>query len=159
MRKISATSVTLATAAAVGLAAPTSAEPVSLDQSVGGMYTMHFPDGSFPDMTFKVTSCSIGCATVNFSNATGQAQYYADRWHVSFPPTPDAWRCADGSLHRGADHFSWSGATGAGEMVVVRTEAACGYSDHTSEPIAHHFNLTKSSSEAGQPGVLAPGTW
>lgn len=144
---------------AVSLAAPASAEPVSPDQLVGGMYTMHFPDGSLPDLTFKAAPCGIGCTGIIFATASGQAQFYADRWHASFPPTPDAWRCADGSLHRGVDHFSWDPATGAGEMVIARTEAACGYSDHTSEPMAHHFNVTKTSGQPGQPGILAPATW
>jgi hypothetical protein len=155
MRKIPVTTVALATVA-IPLAAPASADPVRADQAVSGMYNVHFTDGSLDDLTFKATPCGIGCAQVIFSNASGQAQVYADRWHVGFPPNPAAWRCSDGTLHSGVDHWSWDPATGVGVMVVARTGAACGYTDHTSEPIEHPFTLTRLSSQSAQPGILAP---
>jgi hypothetical protein len=120
------------------------------------MYNVHFTDGSLEDLRFKATACGIGCAQVIFSNASGQAQFYTDRWQVSFPPNPAAWRCSDGTVHSGVDQWTWDPATGVGVMVVVRTDAACGYTDHTSEPIAHPFTLTRLSSQSAQPGILAP---
>lgn len=158
MRKIPAATVALA-AAAVWLAAPAPADPIRLDEVVGGMYSLHFTDGSLPDMTFKATPCGIGCAQVAFSNSTGQGQFYADRWHVTFPPNPAAWRCADGTLHEGADQLAWDPATGIGEMMVARRGAACGYSDHSSETVAHPFTVTGPTSQSGQPSILAPITW
>ncbi|ORV93265.1 hypothetical protein AWC11_06660 [Mycobacterium interjectum] len=156
MRKISAATVALGIVA-IPLAAPAaSADPVVADQMVGGMYNVHFNDGSLDDLTFKATPCGIGCVQVAFSNTSGQAQFYADRWHASFPPNPAAWRCNDGSVHRGFDEWTWDPGTGIGTRVVVRTEAACGYTDHSSVPIAHRFTLTRLSGDSGQPGVLAP---
>jgi hypothetical protein len=155
MRKIPAATVALA-AMAIPLAAPASADPVSIDQLVSGMYNVHFTDGSLDDVRFKATSCGIGCAQIDFSNASGQGRFYADRWHANFPPNPAAWRCADGTLHGGTDQLSWDPATGIGMMSVARTGAACGYSDHTSQPMAHPFTLTRSTSQSEQPGILPP---
>ncbi|MCV7091483.1 hypothetical protein [Mycobacterium interjectum] len=155
MKKIFVTAVALGIVANP-LAAPASADPAVADQMVGGMYNVHFNDGSLGDLTFKATPCGIGCAEVSFSNTSGQAQFYADRWHASFPPNPAAWRCNDGSVHRGFDEWTWDPATGIGTRVVVRTEAACGYTDHSSIPIAHRFTLTRLSGDSGQPGILAP---
>jgi hypothetical protein len=155
MWKIRVTTVALA-AMAIPLAAPASADPVVADQLVSGMYNVHFTDGSLGDLTFKATSCGITCAQVIFSNTSGQAQFYADRWHASFPPNPAAWRCNDGTVHRGFEEWTWEPETGVGTMMVVRTEAACGYMDHTSQPIAHRFTLTRLSGESAQPGILAP---
>ncbi|MCV7443595.1 hypothetical protein H7K33_15260 [Mycobacterium paraense] len=156
MRKIPAIMTVALATVAIPLAAPASADPMAPDQLVSGMYNLHFPDGSLEDQTFKATSCGIGCVQVNFSNTSGQAQFYADRWHASFPPNPAAWRCPDGSVHRGFDEWTWDPATGVGSRVVVRTEAACGYTDHSSVPIAHRFALTKLSGQSAQPGSLAP---
>jgi len=154
MRKIPAAAVALA-AVAVPLAAPASADPVRADQVVSGMYGMHFTDGSLEDLTFKATSCGIGCAQIDFSNASGRAQFYADRWHANFPINPAAWRCPDGSPHGGTDQLSWDPATGVGTMIVVRTDAACGYPAHGSEPISHPFTVTRTGDSA-QPSVLPP---
>jgi hypothetical protein len=156
MRKIPAIAATALTAVAIPLAAPASADPMMPDQMVSGMYRLHFPDGSLEDQTFKASSCGVGCVQINFANTSGQAQFYADHWHASFPPNPAAWRCPDGSVHRGFDDWSWDAATGIGTMVVVRSEAACGYMDHSGEPIVHRFALTQVSSQPGQPGSLAP---
>jgi len=159
MRKISAATVALA-AVAVPLAAPASADPVERpDQVVTGMYGAHFTDGSLPDLTFKATSCGIGCAQIDFSNTSGRAQFIADRWHVNFPPNPAAWRCADGTVHNGNDQLAWDPATGVGAMIVARAGAACGYMDHTSEPTAHPFTVTRLSGGSGQPGILPPVAW
>jgi hypothetical protein len=156
MRKIPVTTVALA-AMAIPLAAPAWADPVmAADQVVSGMYSVHFNDGSLDDVTVKATSCGIGCVQLNFANTSGQAQFYADRWHASFPPNPAAWRCPDGTAHRGFDEWTWDPITGIGTRVVVRTEAACGYSDHSSVPAAHRFTLTRMSGQSEQPGVLAP---
>lgn len=155
MRKIPAIA-TAALAVAIPLAAPASADPVMPDQMVSGMYRLHFPDGSLEDQTFKATSCGIGCVHIDFANTSGQARFYADRWQATFPPNAAAWRCADGTAHRGFDEWTWDPATGIGTMVVVRTEAACGYMDHSSQPIAHRFDLTQVSNQPGQPGSLAP---
>jgi hypothetical protein len=155
MWKTRVTTAALATMA-IPLAAPASADPVGADQLVSGMYNVHFTDGSLGDLTFKATSCGIGCAQVAFSNTSGQAQFYADRWHASFPPNPAAWRCNDGSVHRGFEEWTWDPGTGIGTMAVVRTEAACGYTDHSSVPIAHRFTLTRLSGQSDQPGMLAP---
>jgi hypothetical protein len=155
MWKIPVTTVALATVA-IPLAAPAPADPVMTDQLVSGMYNVHFPDGSLGDTTFKAVSCGIGCTQVVFSNTSAQAQFYADRWHASFPPNPAAWRCDDGSTHRGVEEWTWDPATGIGTMSVVRTEAACGYTDHSSFPIAHRFALTRLSGQSDQPGILAP---
>ena len=153
MRKLSAATVALA-AATIALAAPASADSGTRpDQLVNGTYTMHFTDGSLPDMRYQATSCGIGCAQVVFSNATGQGQFYADRWHANFPPNPAAWRCPDGSLHLGVDQLEWDPATGIGTMGVARTEAACGYMTHGDQPISHPFTVTRSDS--GQPTALA----
>ncbi len=154
MRKIPVTTVALA-AVAVPLAAPASADPVAADQVVSGMYNIHFTDGSRDDLRFKATSCGVGCAQVAFSNASGQAQFFADRWHADFPPNPAAWRCNDGTVHSGFEQMAWDPATGIGTMIVVRTEAACGYLSHGSASIAHPFSLTKSQS-AQEPSFLAP---
>jgi hypothetical protein len=159
MRKIPAATVALA-AVAVPLAAPASADPVVRpDEVTTGMYGMHFTDGSLPDLTYKATSCGIGCAQIDFSNTSGQGRFYADRWKANFPPNPAAWRCADGTLHGGTEQLSWDPATGIGTMSVVRTGAACGYSDHTSQPMAHPFTVTMLSSGSGQPGALPPVAW
>ncbi|WP_156738203.1 MULTISPECIES: hypothetical protein [unclassified Mycobacterium] len=156
MRKIPVTGAALA-GVTIALAAPASAEPVmAADQVVSGMYNVHFNDGSLDDVTFKAASCGIGCVQVIFSNTSGQAQFYADRWHASFPPNPAAWRCNDGTVHRGFDEWTWDPSTGIGTRVVVRTEAACGYTDHSSQPSAHRFTMTRLSGQSGQPGALAP---
>lgn len=156
MRKIPVATVALA-AMALPLAAPASADPVmAADEAVNGMYTVHFVDGSLQDLTFKATSCGIGCTQVTFSNASGQAQFYADRWHLALPPNPAAWRCNDGTTHRGTEEWTWDPSAGTGTMVVVRTEAACGYTDHSSQPIAHRFTLTKTSGQSGEPSTLPP---
>ncbi len=155
MRKIPVTTVALA-AVVVPLAAPASADPVAAaDQVVSGMYNIHFTDGSRDDLTFKATSCGVGCAQVAFSNASGQARFFADRWHADFPPNPAAWRCNDGTVHSGFEQMAWDPATGIGTMVVVRTEAACGYTSHDSTSMAHPFSLTRSQS-AQEPSVLSP---
>jgi hypothetical protein len=154
MRKISATTVALA-AVAVPLAAPASAGPGAAEQMVSGMYNVHFTDGGLNDLRFKATSCGIGCAQVIFSNASGQAQFYADRWHANFPPNPAAWRCNDGTVHGGVAQMAWDPATGIGTMIVARTEAACGYLSHGSESISHPFTLTRSES-AQEPSPLGP---
>ena len=85
MRKIPVTTVALA-AVVVPLAAPASADPVAAaDQVVSGWFRdIHFTDGSRDDLTFKATSCGVGCAQVAFSNASGQARFFADRWHADF---------------------------------------------------------------------------
>jgi hypothetical protein len=158
MRKISAATVALA-AVAVPLAAPASADPVGRpDQVVTGMYGAHFTDGSLPDLTFKATSCGIGCAQIDFSNTSGQAEFIADRWHVNFPPNPAAWRCADGTVHNGSEQLAWYPATGIGALLVSRAGAACGYTDHTAETISHPIAVTRLSSGTGQPGALPPVT-
>jgi hypothetical protein len=154
MRKIPVTTVALA-AVAVPLAAPVSADPVAADQVVSGMYNIHFTDGGPNDLTFKATSCGVGCAQIIFSNASGRAQFFADRWHANFPPNPAAWRCNDGTVHGGVAQMAWDPATGVGTMIVARTEAACGYPSQGSEAIAHTFTLTKSPS-AQEPGPLGP---
>ncbi len=155
MRKLPVTTVALAVLA-VPLAAPASADPAAADQVVNGMYNIHFTDGSRDDLTFKATSCGIGCTQVAFANASGQAQFFADRWHANFVPHPAAWRCNDGTVHDGFEQLAWDPATGVGTMVVVRTEAACGYTSHASTSgITHPFTLTRSQS-AQQPSVLPP---
>ncbi len=154
MRNIPVTTVALA-ALAVPLAAPASADPAAAAQVVSGMYNIHFTDGSRDDLRFKATSCGIACAQVAFVNASGQAQFFADRWHADFPPNPAAWRCNDGTVHSGFEQMAWDPATGIGTMIVVRTEAACGYLSHGSASIAHPFSLTKSQS-AQEPSFLAP---
>jgi hypothetical protein len=132
-------------AVAVPLAAPASADPVAAEQVVSGMYNIHFTDGSRDDAVLKATSCGVGCAEVAFSNTSGQAHFYADRWHANFPPNPTAWRCDDGTMHSGVEQMAWDPATGIGTLIVVRTEAACGYTSHnTVSPIAHPFILTRS---------------
>ena len=136
MRKLPVTTVALAVLA-VPLAAPASADPAAADQVVNGMYNIHFTDGSRDDLTFKATSCGIGCTQVAFANASGQAQFFADRWHANFVPHPAAWRCSDGTVHDGYEQLAWDPATGVGTMVVVRTEAACGYTSHASTSALH----------------------
>jgi hypothetical protein len=155
MRKIPAATVALA-AVAVVLAAPASADQPRPDQVVTGAYSLHFTDGSLPDTSFNATSCGIGCAQINFSNATGQGQFYADRWNVAFPPNPAAWRCPDGTVHRGVDNLRWDPATGIGTMLVIRNEAACGYTDHSSETVGHPMTVSRLGSQLAQPGILAP---
>lgn len=155
MRKIPAATIALA-AMAVPLSAPASADTPRPDQVVNGMYNMHFTDGSLEDLKFNATSCGVACTQVSFANVSGQAQFYSDRWHVSFPIIPTAWRCADGSAHPGFDQGAWFAATGVGSLEVVRTEAACGYPSHASDPIAHPFTLTRLTGQSGQPSVLPP---
>jgi hypothetical protein len=157
MRKISAATVTLA-AVAVTLAAPASADPVRIDQMVTGLYRIHVPDGSVPDMTFQATSCGIGCAQIAFANVSAQAQYQSDRWHVNFPHNPAMWRCPDGSAHAGSDQLAWFAATGSGTLLVERQEAACGYTDHSSETVGHPMTVTQAGG-SGQPSALAPIAW
>jgi hypothetical protein len=158
MRKIPAATVALA-AVAVPLAGPAAADQPRADQVVTGAYSLHFTDGSLDDTSFNATSCGIGCAQINFSNASGQGQFYADRWNVTFPANPAAWRCADGTVHRGVDNLRWDPATGIGTMIVIRNEAACGYSNHGGETLAHPFTVTRLSSQSEQPGILAPIAW
>ena len=155
MTKIPVTTVALA-AVVVPLAAPASADPVAADQVVSGMYNIHFTDGSRDDLTVKATSCGLGCAQLAFANTSGQAHFFADRWHTDFPPNPAAWRCNDGTVHSGIEQMAWDPATGVGTMVVVRTEAACGYTPRAgTSSIAHPFTLTRSQS-AQEPSVLPP---
>jgi hypothetical protein len=156
MRKISAATIALA-AVAVPLAAPASADPVMANQVMSGMYSVHFTDGSLDDLTFKATSCGVGCSQVIFSNSSGQARFFADRWNVSFPPNPAAWRCPDGTVHGGFDRWDLDPATGVGMMVVARTDAACGFTAK-SDPISHKFTVTRLSSQSSlqEPSILAP---
>lgn len=154
MRKLPAATVAVA-AAAIALAAPASADPMRPDQLVNGTYTIHITDGNFPDMRYQATSCGIGCVQISFSNATGQGQFYADRWHVTFPPNPAAWLCPDGSAHGGVDNLAWDPATGDGTLTVTRNAAACGYPDHGSEIISHPLAVTRGGN-SGQPTALPP---
>jgi hypothetical protein len=113
---------------------------------------------SLPDLTLKASSCGIGCAQIDFSNTSGQAQFIAGRWHVNFPPNA-AWRCPDGTTHGGSEQLAWDPATGVGAMIVARAGAACGYTDHTGEPMEHPFTVTRLSSGSGQPGILTTVAW